>query len=384
MLDPITLDLNPTQKPVFALPDTAGLSPLELPAAFVGNRKPDCPPPSADAVRRFEAAMLESDSCAADQSPCGSSPLSGILSAFPAGALNSVIADTPSTPVADTEGTTAAAPSQPAPQPQADPVADNPQVATTSAPSRPVPQPPAAPVADNTQVATASPPSRPLPQPPAAPVADNDPQGATAAAPSQPAPLAPATDGTTQRTMAAAPSQSASLAPAADGTVQGTTASAPSRPASKAPADEDTADKQTVILQAAPVQVAAPDGLAAPAQVASEVAAVAAASARTEAIVETVNQIVETVAAQIQVSPTLTRDEGKIRITLKPDVLDGSELHLAAKDGALAINITPATPGAAQIIAQNLPRLEEALAAHIPAFSSFSVEVKRGKTDETV
>jgi flagellar hook-length control protein FliK len=158
----------------------------------------------------------------------------------------------------------------------------------------------------------------------------------------------------------------------------------PSRLVSEVPAADDTMDEPTVILQAASVQVASLDGLATPVQAAPEIAAAAAATARTETIVETVGQVAEAVAAQIQVSPTLTRDEGEIRITLKPDVLDGSELNLAAKDGVLAVRITPATPEAAQIVAQNLPRLEEALAAHIPAFRSFTVEVKRGKTDETV
>ena len=121
-----------------------------------------------------------------------------------------------------------------------------------------------------------------------------------------------------------------------------------------------------------------------------EVQQVAAAqSARTEAVVatvarmvETVNQIVEAVAAEIAVSPTLASGNGDIRITLKPTVLDGSEIRLTAQSGELTVSIAPATPAAAALATAALPRLETALAEHAPSFHHIAVVVataRKGK-----
>jgi hypothetical protein len=116
----------------------------------------------------------------------------------------------------------------------------------------------------------------------------------------------------------------------------------------------------------------------------SELAA-SAASARTEAIVETVNEIVETVVDRISVTPTLAQGEGEIRITLRPTVLDGSTVSLSAKGGELTVIVAPATPDAAHLASAALPRLEAALAAHAPAFHHVAVVLatsKKGKSDE--
>ena len=137
-------------------------------------------------------------------------------------------------------------------------------------------------------------------------------------------------------------------------------------------------------IQAVPVAVTPP--VAEPAvPVAPEVAAASAASARTEAIRETVEQIVEAVAGQIIVTPALTHGEGNVRITLKPTVLDGSEISLTAKDGALTVAIVPTTPEAERLASAALPRLETALAEHVSAFRHVAVAVatKKGKSDET-
>ena len=113
--------------------------------------------------------------------------------------------------------------------------------------------------------------------------------------------------------------------------------------------------------------------------------AASASSARTAAVAETVNQIVETVSSQILVTPALAQGEGEIRIILKPTILDGSEIHISAKGGELSVAIAPATPEAAQAAAAALPRLEIALAAHAPSFHHVAVAIasaKKGKTDE--
>ena len=117
-----------------------------------------------------------------------------------------------------------------------------------------------------------------------------------------------------------------------------------------------------------------------------EVAAVSAASARTEAIVETVNQIVEAVVGQILVTPGIEHGECEIKITLKPTILDGSEITMFAKDGTLTVSIAPTTQEASAAATAALPRLETALAEHVSAFHHVSVALalKKGSRNETI
>ncbi len=137
-----------------------------------------------------------------------------------------------------------------------------------------------------------------------------------------------------------------------------------------------------VVVASAAVEASAPQVL----PVAPEVAAASAASARTETIVETVNQIVEAVVGQILVTPGITHGECEIKIMLKPTVLDGSEVTMSAKDGTLTVSITPATQEASAAAAAALPRLEIALAEHAPAFHHVSValQLKKGNRNEAV
>ena len=166
-------------------------------------------------------------------------------------------------------------------------------------------------------------------------------------------------------------------------------ASAPLREINK-----DIADAP--VAPAALPSAAQPTPLAAASEFPEVQQVVAAQSARTEAVVatvtrmvatvarmvETVNQIVEAVAAEIAVSPTLASGNGDIRITLKPTVLDGSEIRLTAQSGELTVSIAPATPAAAALAAAALPRLETALAEHAPSFHHVAVVVataRKGK-----
>ena len=161
------------------------------------------------------------------------------------------------------------------------------------------------------------------------------------------------------------------------------TLSTPSREATHVVAK--TPDEQETVLQAAPVVAAPPEYLTASAPLREDGISVAAATARTEVIVETVNKMVEAVVGQISVTPSLVKGEGEVHMTLKPTVLDGSDITLTAKDGTLTVAITPATPEAVQSAAAALPRLEAALAEHVAAFHHVSVALvaKKGKTDET-
>ena len=161
-----------------------------------------------------------------------------------------------------------------------------------------------------------------------------------------------------------------------------------SRPASinpqSAPLASQPSDDTEVVLQAAPVQVAASEVQSAAVVPGDGGLSVSAVSARTEAIVDTINEVVEAVVGQMTVTPSLVQGEGEVRMTLKPTVLDGSDITLSAKDGTLTVAVTPATLSAEQAVAAAMPRLEIALAEHAPAFRHVEVALvaKKGKTDE--
>jgi flagellar hook-length control protein FliK len=112
--------------------------------------------------------------------------------------------------------------------------------------------------------------------------------------------------------------------------------------------------------------------------------AASTASARTESIVEVVNNVAEAIADQILVTPSLVRGEGQMIVRLKPEVLDGSEIHLSSESGTLAVEIVPSTQNAAKLATEAMPRLETALAEHVATFRQVSVSVRKGKVNETV
>ena len=150
--------------------------------------------------------------------------------------------------------------------------------------------------------------------------------------------------------------------------------------------DEKFEKPQAQVLQAVPVSVAAAAVVDVQSDLsAQQVSAVSAASARTEAVVDTVNNLVEAVVSQISVTPSLVRGEGEVRMILKANVLDGSEITLSSKDGTLAVVVTPTTPEAAQTVAAAMPRLEVALAEHAPAFRQVAVKLvaRKGNVDES-
>lgn len=142
--------------------------------------------------------------------------------------------------------------------------------------------------------------------------------------------------------------------------------------------------RETQVAASAPVAAAVPGEIQAAPLATSEVSA---ASARTEAIVQTVEEIVETIVGKISVTLSLAQGDGEIKIVLRPAVLDGSTIDISAKGGELTVAIAPATPAAQRVIADALPQLEAALASHAPAFRRVSVALsgaKKGKFDETV
>ena len=331
-MDAVTLDLNGNSLPTLALDDVSGLAPLTLPEAFLDNRAPSQSGLSSDAVLRFESAMAGTDADGAETILHSARLVSESFS--------SVAPEAPAV----------SAPEVPAPS-------------ATLAPSA-MPAPATAPVAIE---------SAPVVVESAPVVAESAPVTAGSA------PRVPETVSVTAK------------GPETAAVVEAAPEDAPraSRLVSVAPVPaEETGDTaEEAVLAALHVVVAAPapqavDGIAQ--QSVQEVAAVSAVTARTEVLVEAVNQIVEAVVEQIAVTPALVQGEGVVRMTLKPTVLDGSDITLSAKDGTLTVAVAPATVAAEQVVAAALPRLEIALAEHAPAFRHVEVALaaKKGKVDE--
>ena len=437
-MEAVALDVGGIMAPTFVVPDTSGLAPLTLPESFLGRH--DTPQPYPDAVRRFEAAMGDAAQQAAARAFCASLAVadmpqqavsqdgSSVAPADkPVGELQNPVAASSDPPVSgqaplqDAGGTQFIAPeSKGASQLPLEAIVSGKPESVVADRSVTV-------GVDRQPVAVAADKSVDQLQNPAAASSDPIVSG-----------QAPARDaGGTQ--LVASESQGASQLPpeaavsgkpetvvadkslpvvddkpvavAADKPVvqpQNPVVASSDPPVSGKNVLQDSEGKQFIaseiksapvqavdvtdepeevaVLQAAPIQVAAPEALGgASVQASPAVAAVSAASARTEAIADTVNQIVEAVVGQMVVTPSLVQGEGEVRMTLKPTVLDGSDITLTAKDGTLTVAVTPATSAAAQAAAVALPQLETALAEHAPAFRHVAVALvaKKGKIDET-
>ena len=364
MLEAVTLDIGGAMSPTFSVPDASGLTPLVLPDAFLGGRDPSQPQPSFDAVMRFEASMGGTGDAAVD----------GARAAC-AVAQTMDLSSPQSSEVPSGQGI----------------VADGGRMENVESP---------APVDGSVQYAGTPPPSLETTQAPKeAPLTPAEAPLTSAESPLTfvEAPLTPKEVLLTPEETSSAPVESQPARPVTAKTSQAPNAamsaseieSRVSKLASEILAfADDMKDMTEEAVQAAPhvvVAPAAPQAVDASAQqTVQEVSAVSAAAARTESLVDAVNEIVEVVVEQIAVTPSLVHGEGEVRMTLKTAVLDGSGITLSAKDGALTVAVAPATPSAEQAMASALPRLEIALAEHVPAFRQVSVTLvaRKGKTDE--
>ena len=160
--------------------------------------------------------------------------------------------------------------------------------------------------------------------------------------------------------------------------------SAPSAsPASSAPS-APSASSAPSAPSALPVSFAVPDvsaPAAAPtaAPVTAVEAVVAAFTPSVTRAVEPAQVLVEAaraVADTLLVTPGLLRGEGEIRIQLRPDVLDGTEIHIAVAGRQLTVAFTPPTHELAALIEQSRPQLTAHLAERIHAFQ-IAVDVRR-------
>ena len=89
----------------------------------------------------------------------------------------------------------------------------------------------------------------------------------------------------------------------------------------------------------------------------------------------------ETVEAVRSIPPEHPAGFGEIRIKLRADVLQGTEISMSMTDAGLKTVFIPPTPEIAQLIERNLPQLETHLAERIHSFK-VSVSIKKGKTHE--
>ena len=125
----------------------------------------------------------------------------------------------------------------------------------------------------------------------------------------------------------------------------------------------------------------------------SGVQSVEAVSARTIEVADRVTkamsasevliQAAEAVADAILVSPGLLRGEGEIRVQLKPDVLDGTEIRIGVTGRQMDVAFMPSNADMSALIEQCRPQLEQHLAARIHRFAvNVSVDRKSRTRDE--
>ena len=151
--------------------------------------------------------------------------------------------------------------------------------------------------------------------------------------------------------------------------------SAPSAPsASSAP----SAPSALPVSLAVP-EVSAPAAAPTAAPVTAVEAVVAAFTPSVARAVEPAQVLVEAaraVADTLLVTPGLLRGEGEIRIQLRPDVLDGTEIHIVVAGRQLTVAFTPPTPDLVALIEQSRPQLTAHLAERIHSFQ-IAVDVRR-------
>ena len=151
--------------------------------------------------------------------------------------------------------------------------------------------------------------------------------------------------------------------------------SAPSAPfASSAPSAPPALPVSFVVPE-----VSAPAAAPTAAPVTAVEAVVAAFTPSASRAVEPAQVLVETaraVADTLLVTPGLLRGEGEIRIQLRPDVLDGTEIHIVVAGRQLTVAFTPPTPDLVALIEQSRPQLTAHLAERIHSFQ-IAVDVRR-------
>ena len=163
-----------------------------------------------------------------------------------------------------------------------------------------------------------------------------------------------------------------------EGAVQKAASPASSAPSAPSASSAPPAPPALPVSLAVP-EVSAPAAAPTAAPVTAVEAVVAAFTPSAARAVEPAQVLVEAaraVADTLLVTPGLLRGEGEIRIQLRPDVLDGTEIHIVVAGRQLTVAFTPPTPDLVALIEQSRPQLTAHLAERIHAFQ-IAVDVRR-------
>ena len=163
-----------------------------------------------------------------------------------------------------------------------------------------------------------------------------------------------------------------------EGAVQKAASPASSAPSAPSASSAPSAPSALPVSFAAP-EVSAPAAAPTAAPVTAVEAVVAAFTPSAARAVEPAQVLVEAaraVADTLLVTPGLLRGEGEIRIQLRPDVLDGTEIHIVVAGRQLTVAFTPPTPDLVALIEQSRPQLTAHLAERIHSFQ-IAVDVRR-------
>ena len=143
----------------------------------------------------------------------------------------------------------------------------------------------------------------------------------------------------------------------------------------------EDADAEVAAPQALPVvEVTLPPRIASvePAEVATgSVAGVPAVRPVAMTGAKELIAIATSVADAVMVSPGLLQGDGTVRVVLKPDVLQGTEIRVVSENGAVTVNFIPSTPEVAALLERSQPMLVQHLATHVPNVR-LGVSVGRG------
>ena len=163
-----------------------------------------------------------------------------------------------------------------------------------------------------------------------------------------------------------------------EGAVQKAASPASSAPSAPSASSAPPAPPALPVSLAVP-EVSAPAAAPTAAPVTAVEAVVAAFTPSAARAVEPAQVLVEAaraVADTLLVTPGLLRGEGEIRIQLRPDVLDGTEIHIVVAGRQLTVAFTPPTPDLVALIEQSRPQLTAHLAERIHSFQ-IAVDVRR-------
>ena len=163
-----------------------------------------------------------------------------------------------------------------------------------------------------------------------------------------------------------------------EGAVPGAVPSVLSAPSAPSASPASSAPSALPVSFVVP-EVSAPAAAPTAAPVTAVEAVVAAFTPSVARAVEPAQVLVETaraVADTLLVTPGLLRGEGEIRIQLRPDVLDGTEIHIVVAGRQLTVAFTPPTPDLVALIEQSRPQLTAHLAERIHSFQ-IAVDVRR-------